>query len=183
MLVALLLAGCGGGSDDEPRPADGERDVVMVGDSLAVGTEPYLADLLGRDVETDAESGRLLEEGIDLVDDTGVDADDVLAISLFTNNGPTDVESLTDAVRSAANKASCVVWATISAPAIGGDTYDEANRALARLADELGDRMQLVDWAAHIRAYPEHMSYDDVHATPEGYRARARLYADAIRAC
>jgi lysophospholipase L1-like esterase len=43
--------------------------------------------------------------------------------------------------------------------------------------------LELVDWARAVQRDGSLMSADEVHASPAGYRARARMYAKAIRAC
>lgn len=191
VLLAVLLLGLAACGEDERAGVVTERDVddprgslVVVGDSLAVGAAPYLPDALARwSIRTNALGGRTLEEGMDILADQDVDDGDVVAISLFTNNNPADVASLVQAVRTSASRARCVVWSTIVAPGVGGTSFRTANAALRRLDAELGDRMELVRWDEHVAAVPDHLSYDEVHATEPGYRARARLYADAVERC
>ena len=76
----------------------------------------------------------------------------------------------------------CAVWATIARPPFNGRTYAAANAVLRRLDGELGDKLQLVPWAEQA-ARNGWLASDQVHATPEGYRQRARMYAAAARSC
>jgi hypothetical protein len=77
-----------------------------------------------------------------------------------------------------------VIWATIVRPRQGRHSYAPVNRLLTRLRRELADRMQLVPWARAVKAHPRWLARRDrVHATAEGYRARAQLYAQAARRC
>jgi hypothetical protein len=108
--------GSGGGGSTTSTLGTGARTLIMIGDSLAQGTEPLLPGLLsGWTVRTDARRGRPLAEGMGILRATSLGTDPVvLAFSLFTN-------------------------------------------------DDLAG--------------------DGVHATPDGYRARAALYAEAARSC
>ena len=156
----------------------------VVGDSLAVGTQAPLASALpGWSIGTDARTGRPLAEGMRIVRSLG--AAPVLAISLFTNDGPTSVAALQSAVRETIERQAhgCVIWATIVRPPLGGATYDRANAALERLAADNPGVMRLVPWARKVADHPEWLAPDGVHATPAGYAARAQLYADAARSC
>ncbi|HEV3002048.1 MAG TPA: hypothetical protein VGW75_15000 [Solirubrobacteraceae bacterium] len=81
-----------------------------------------------------------------------------------------------------AGRRGCAVWATIAAPAVGGRSFAPANAVLRRLDARLGRRLAVVRWAERA-ARSGWLSRDRVHATPAGYRARARLYASAVRSC
>jgi hypothetical protein len=171
-----------------PRSAGGPASrMAMVGDSLAVGTKAPLQSLLaGWQLTTDARTGRPLAEGMRVIRGLAADPPPVLAVSLFTNDGPTSVRALQDAVRETISMQAghgCVIWATIVRPPVGGRSYDGANAALARLADANPTVMRLVPWAQQVAAYPEWLAADGVHATPAGYTARAQLYASAARGC
>jgi hypothetical protein len=169
-----------------PATTSAASRLVMVGDSLAVGTKAPLASLLaGWDVTTDGRTNRPLAEGMRIIRALP-SAPPVLAVSLFTNDAPSSVTALEDAVRETiAMQAGhgCVIWATIVRPPVGGTSYDRANAALARLADANPTVMRLVPWAAQVAAHPEWLAGDGVHATPAGYTARAQLYAAAARSC
>ena len=158
----------------------------MVGDSLAVGTQPTLGGLLGGwTVTTDARTGRPLAEGMARIRALA-SRPPVLAVSLFTNDGPQNTSALRAAVEETLRLQGgqgCVVWATIVRPAVGGASYDRANAVLAELARTNPSRMRLVPWAQQVADHPEWLAPDGVHATAAGYAARAGLYADAARAC
>jgi hypothetical protein len=159
--------------------------VVVIGDSLAQGMQPYLpAALPGWKVSVNARIGRPLAEGMQIFNGTTVRPGTVYAFSLFTNDDPRSVAALDAAVRQSVSRGGCAVWATIVRPPVGGVGYDAANRDLRRLAAGLGGRLQLVDWAAAVAAHPQWVpGADGVHSDPEGYRNRAALYARAIQAC
>ncbi len=159
--------------------------VVVIGDSLAQGMQPYLpAALPGWRVSVDARIGRPLAEGMRIFAGTPIRSGTVYAFSLFTNDDPRSVAALDAAVRQSVQRGGCAVWATIVRPAVGGVSYDAANRDLRRLAASLGGRLQLVDWAAAVAAHPQWVpGSDGVHSNAEGYRNRAALYAQAIQGC
>jgi len=170
-----------------PRTSGGGRpaSVVVIGDSLAEGMKPYMAGALpGSKVSVDARIGRPLAEGMRIFSNTPVQPGAVYAFSLFTNDDPRSVGALEAAVRQSVRRGNCAVWSTIVRPPVGGVSYDNANRRLRQLAASSRGRVQLVDWAAAVAAHPEWVSgADRVHATAEGYRNRAALYARAIESC
>ena len=190
LLVALAAAGCGAAENPatvsvgDPRARPGEREVLVVGDSLADEIANLLpAALPGWHVRIDAEWGRPLAEGMRILADEPAPPA-ILAISLFTNDDPRNVGALEAAVRATARRpGGCAVWATIVAPDYAGASHDGANRLLHRLARDPALKLELVDWARAVQRDGALMSGDEVHASPAGYRARSRMYARAIRAC
>lgn len=172
LAVVAALAACGGG--DERRGS-----LVVVGDSLAVGTRELLpAELDGWDVRTDALEGRPLAAGMDVLSRTDVPSGAVLAFSLFTNDTPDRLPALETAVRRSA-ELGCSVWATITHPV---HDHRAVNARLVALDREL-DRVVVVRWAEAVAGRLALLRDDGVHGTAEGYRVRARLYADAARSC
>jgi hypothetical protein len=160
--------------------------MVLVGDSLAVGIQSPLTNALsGWSLSTNGRVSRPLAEGMGIVRGMS-ERPPVLAISLFTNDGPGAVDALRSAVRETITRQAghgCVVWATIVRPAVGGVTYARANQALVELAAENPAVMKLVPWAQQVEAHREWLASDGVHATPAGYSARAQMYAEAARSC
>jgi hypothetical protein len=163
--------------------------LIMIGDSLAEGTEPLLPGLLpGWTVRQDAKRSRPLSTGMQILAASSFRTPVVLAFSLFTNDDPRNVSTLESAVRASLDRAGrggCAVWATIVRPPYGGVSYAGANRRLEQLASApgLAGRLLIVPWAAAVRSNPGWLAPDGVHGTPDGYRARAQMYADAARAC
>ena len=162
------------------------RALVLIGDSLAEGIEPYLPGLLpGWSVRIDAKTSRPLATGMQILAATNVSGPAVLAFSLFTNDSPGNVSALESAVRTSLQRAGpngCAVWATIRRPPYNGVSYAAANRRLKQLAAS-NPRLRVVPWAETSRANPSWIAGDGVHATSTGYRARAQMYADAARSC
>ena len=160
--------------------------VVMIGDSLAEGTEPLLGPPMGTSVTTDARRGRPLAEGMAVLNRMALpDGPKTLAFSLFTNDSPANVAALESAVHASvarSGKGGCAIWATISRPAVRGVSYAAANARLNQLGAELG-RLRVVPWAETVAADPGLLGRDRVHATATGYRKRAELYAQAAASC
>jgi hypothetical protein len=158
--------------------------ILDLGDSLSVGTGPYLA-------------ARLREYRIDRIYDVGLHAYDaatlvarrraslpsVVVISAGTNDDPRIVFTFARAVSrvlSAAGRDRCVVWPTIARPVAVGTAYDGLNRALARHAAR-EPNLVLVDWVRMVRRHPRWLTDDGVHVSVTGYRARASAIAGKIR--
>lgn len=173
---------------DQPTAGGIPPRVLVVGDSLAVGTRDLLPTLLpGISVETDALTSRPLRAGMALLlarpRPTGRSA---VVLSLFTNDEPTAVGALRAAVQDSVDWVGpdgCAVWLTIVRPPLGGVSYAAANLALRRAAATSIGRLQVADWAGLIGRRPGLVARDGVHATPEGYRARATLIAEALTSC
>jgi lysophospholipase L1-like esterase len=166
-------------NDDESRAAR-TGAVFMVGDSLNVGLEPYLErELRGWDVSTDDVVGRGTDDGIAALEAQGAGLAPVVVVSLGTNDSQDDVDGFradVRRVRRIAGQRRCVIWATIWRH--GANTG--FNEVLADEAD--GRPLRVVLWDEMVAAHPEWLT-DGVHATPDGYEARARAIADAVRDC
>jgi len=167
-------------------PRAGAPRLVLVGDSLAEGVEPWLSSVLpGWAIAVDGETGRTLDAGMARVRALD-EVPTVLAVSLFTNDSPSRLPQLEAAVRETIARQAgrgCAVWATVVRPPDGGRSYAEVNAALRRLAGERPDVLRLVDWEAAVAANPALLGRDRVHATQAGYRQRAALFAQAAAEC
>ena len=173
-------------AEPAPRSEPLPHEVLVIGDSLAIGMADALrAALPGWQVRVDARIGRPLAEGMRILA-AQRDAPAIVAISLFTNDDPRATTQLARAVRETARRpGGCAVWATIARPPYEGVSYAAANAVLERLAADqrLAGSLRLVDWRSLVARVPSFIAGDGVHGTPAGYRARGRLYADAIKAC
>lgn len=182
-------SGSSGGNSAAPaapsRPAL-PRDVLVIGDSLALGIEqPLQAALPGWRVRVDGRIGRPLAEGMSILGRQS-SPPAILAFPLFTNDDPRNTRALEAAVRATAGRPrGCVVWSTVVRPPLNGVTYDAANALLRGLGNdpELARGLQLVDWAAEVAQSPSLLAGDGVHATPAGYGVLAQLFAAAIQSC
>ena len=103
-------------------------------------------------------------------------------ISLGTNDSRLSVDAFSAAIGDVlglAGTGRCVVWATIHRD---GEAYEPFNDAL-RDAASRNRNLRLVDWASMVRTHPGWLVSDGVHATPDGYRERAKAVVAAMRAC
>ena len=181
LAVALGVAVAVALSDDESHAAS-TGSMLMLGDSLNVGTETYLArELRGWTIETDDVVGRGSGDGIAALESRGSGVAPVVVVSLGTNDTQGDADGFRADVRrllATTGHGRCVIWATI--------WRDGANdRFNAVLADEAGANgaLRVIDWDEMVAGHPDWLSSDGVHATPEGYAARAKAIAAAARDC
>jgi lysophospholipase L1-like esterase len=168
---------------DEPATAASQGTVTLVGDSLNVGVEPYLAKAMpGWRLVINDRVGRSTPEGIAEIEAGRPVLSSHVVVSLGTNDPPgavtafrTEVARLLDLV--GANR--CVVWATIWRDGAPNDAFNTVLRA----AVEVNRRLRLVEWAEMVRAHPHWLAPDGLHGTEEGYRERARAIAEAAKGC
>jgi hypothetical protein len=129
LLLVLVLA----------APATAEalsRRLLVDGDSLAVGTAPYLPRELGRwKVIQSTSVSRHAYEGAGVMRAFGRRLPRVIHVSLGTNDDPRSVDAFRSAigdVMAVAGARRCVVWANIVRPAVAGASYAGYNRVLAQ---------------------------------------------------
>jgi hypothetical protein len=188
-LLALVAAGVAAESVAHPlgiarRPETHlvRGTVSLVGDSLNVGVEPYLEEeLAGWRIETDDVVGRSTETGVEHVRALGAALGRYLVVSLGTNDSRDGVDAFRAAVARVLEVAGgrCVVWATIHRD---GDAYAPFNDVL-RAAAAADHNLRLVEWTSMLDAHPDWLTADGVHATSDGYRARAAAIVTAMRGC
>lgn len=163
----------------------GPGSLLVVGDSLAVGASPHLAQALpGWRIEELARTSKPTAEGVAEVTQRSGRLPEVIAVSLGTNDDPSAVDTFQGQVLTVLDSAGqgCVVWANIVRPPYAGVSYAGYNRVLARLAATRSN-LRVVDWAGIVSANPSLLADDGVHATTAGYAARGRAYAQAVRSC
>jgi hypothetical protein len=165
-------------------PASAGASVLYVGDSLGVGTAPYLRSHLGSTgLEVDAEIGRPSGAGVDVLGSLIGPDHDVVVFDLGTNDDPAAPQTLAsdlDAAREIAGDR-CLVIATLNRPPLNGVPVDGLNRAVTSFAAH-DPNASLVDWHAAVASRPG-MLIDGVHADADGYALRAGLFAEAISSC
>ena len=74
-----------------------------------------------------------------------------------------------------------MVVATVARPPLNGVSADGLNDAIREFASA-APNVSVVDWEGAVAADPGLLT-DGVHATPDGYELRAKLFADAIGQC
>lgn len=174
-LVVLLPLGSPAGATEPPALLD-------LGDSLSVGTAPYLAlQLRGYRIEGYRAVGLRSQEAARRIGRSRP-LPRVLVVSAGTNDDPREITAFSESVssvRAAAGTARCVVWPTIARPPVGGAPYAGLNRVLSRAAAR-GSNLVLVDWVGMVRRNPGWLRSDRVHASSAGYGARAKAIARAV---
>jgi lysophospholipase L1-like esterase len=159
----------------------GADDVLVVGDSLAVGTKPFLPEMLGgRNVLTAAKSGITTPQGMDIVrKELRVVTPQVVVISLGSNDG-SDPRRFSDRLRRTMDLLpadACVIWSTIIRPPRKGE-YRGLNRVLHQ-AKRRDPRIVVVDWEHAVTGGAVFLR-DGLHADEAGYRYRSAMIADAV---
>jgi lysophospholipase L1-like esterase len=178
--LAVQAAGLPRGQALAAAPAN----VLDLGDSLGVGTAPYLRRALrGYRIRSIHDVGLHAYDAAALVARSRAELPRVLVVSAGTNDDPRIVSTFWRAVAeivAAAGPSRCVVWPTIVRPPAAGASYAGFNRVLARLARR-HPNLVLVDWARLVVRHPAWLAGDGVHASAAGYRARAAAIAAAVR--
>jgi len=167
-----------------PAPAAPPR-VLVVGDSLGVGLEPFLGSALAdRELEWDVRSGRTTPEGlVALRGAVRAGAPQTVVVSLGTNDGsdPRRFTSRLRRVLAAVPADACVVWPTVIRPPRKG-AYRALNRVLHAEARR-DPRLIVVDWDHAVLRGSVRLP-DGVHPDAAGFLYRSRMIADAVlRGC
>jgi hypothetical protein len=156
---------------------------TLVGDSMNVGTDPYLREALsGWRIDAHDRVGRTTAEGVEQLRALGGAVAPVVVVSLGTNDADgseDEFRALVGDVLRLAGPGRCVVWATIvrgGAPRAGfNDVLEEAAAAHRQL--------RLLDWAMLVEHDESLLAGDLVHGTPDGYVRRAEETARIARTC
>ena len=158
-----------------PSTAD---SVLVVGDSLEVGSAPHLREALGgTGVDVDAEPGRTSSQGVGVLAQRLRPEHEVVVFPLGTNDLNADAFAASLAAVGGLAGGRCVVVATI---ARRRPPASELNRVVASFAAQ--GEVQVADWRA-ASATPGVLGRDGTHATGAGYALRASLLAEAVRGC
>jgi hypothetical protein len=178
VLVALAVAAA-------PALAQGGGGVIVVGDSLEVGTSPYLGRYLpGVPLTVDAVESRPSGDAVQALRDGLRASHSVIVFDAGVNDDPAQPGVLAGDLEAVDRLAGgrCVVVATVSRPPYNGVGPEGLNGAISSFAGSRPNT-QLVDWRAAALANPGLINSDGVHPTPAGYQLRARLIARGISAC
>ena len=171
------------------RPVEVARadaaQVLILGDSLAVGMQDFLAEMItDREVTFDVGNGWTTPRGMQrLRIDLQRYAPQSVVVSLGTNDGahPGVFKDRVRRVLDTIGANTCIVWLTIVRPPRKGP-YEGMNRVLRDAARE-DSRLQLINWDRMVHKGTVAMR-DGVHPTVEGYRFRAWVTKAAVeRGC
>ena len=176
-----------GGEDVEPYvtgPGEGSPEVVppppltegtgamyAVGDSVLLGTEPYLrSTLAGWDVRLDARVSRGVPEGFQLVRMNEDRIGDVLVLVLGHNYGGPGFTGWLDGLLGELDDVQRIVLVTV---AEWSPAQREVNAAIRRSPED-HPNVVVADWAAVLAANPQFLR-DHVHPSRSGATALANL--------
>jgi hypothetical protein len=150
------------------------QDVFVVGDSLTVGTEPYLPQRF----TVNAKVGRTTSKSVDIVKDVRAQNADAWIVALGTNDY-TDPEGFRVAAKAIVKAADDrpVTWVNIhvrNAP----QKNKKINTIIASL-DDNNANVTVADfdaWTQSVKKPDRMFAKDGIHLTDEGYNERAKLY-------
>jgi hypothetical protein len=166
-------------------PAAAAPSLLHVGDSLAVGSDPPLRQLLPAwAITSDVLKNRTTAVGVAIID-RQPSLPGALVVELGTNDSPDQSAQFAGYVRHVLQLAGpdrCVVWVNIHRPPYNGISYAGFNRALDQIA-ATSDNLAVVDWNGMVNSGQAQVAGDGVHATPAGYVARATAIAHALQGC
>jgi dienelactone hydrolase len=157
--------------------------VLVVGDSLVIGTTPYLKGAVDESVTSDGRIGRPSGEAVSVLR-SKFSGQRVVVFDAGVNDDPSQPGRLSSDLAAARSLTGsrCLVVSTMSRPPYRGVSVDGLNRAVRSFASS-SPAVQLVDWRAAALANPRLINSDGVHPTAAGYRLRAGLFAQAIASC
>lgn len=171
------------------QPAKGKRrarnpiaarvPILVIGDSLQVGTGPHLVARLGERVKVFARRGRPSSVGLEVLRAKLRDRYGVVVFDLGSNDDHLRPKILARNMRAARRLITprrCMVIATVNP-----DRREPLNRVIRRIAER--KNVVLFDWQRLTKRRPELLTEDRVHATPDGYAVRARQLLRKIRTC
>jgi lysophospholipase L1-like esterase len=170
-----------------PRAVAVPHRVFVVGDSLTVGTQPWLRAAMHRHgwslAGVDARVGRPVSEGLAVLRAHRASLPPVVLVALGTNNlGATqqDVRSWLRSTRQIVGSRP-VVWVNlclndVQQPRLRG--FRAINAALLRYAPRFG--IKVADWCGYASRHGVTNGPDGIHYGPDAYRVRARFYALAL---
>jgi len=167
------------------EPAAAAPSLLHVGDSLGVGSDPPLRQLLPAwAITSDVLKNRTTAVGVAIID-RQPSLPDTLVVELGTNDSPDQSARFAGSVRHVLQLAGpdrCVVWVNIHRPPYNGVSYAGFNRVLDQIA-ATSDNLAVVDWNGMVNSGRAQVAGDGVHATPAGYEARATAIAHALEGC
>jgi hypothetical protein len=177
MVLALLVAPQAG--------ASGSGEALVVGDSLADLTSPYLKRYLPRvPLRINAVGGYNTYQIFDLFQESYDPSQSVIVFDAGTNDNPAYPEILAENLEAVAAAIGdrCMVVPTMHGFTVNGIGNDGKNRVAAEFA-ALRPGTQTPDWAGTVALHPELVQSDGLHPTSEGADYRAGLIAQGVRGC
>jgi peptidoglycan/LPS O-acetylase OafA/YrhL len=161
---------------DRPPVYDWPR-IVALGDSVMIGARDRLAGRLGPGFSMSAEVGRQADEFVAIVERLrrAGHRPEAMVIQMG-NNGPLYGEAMA-AIQKATADIGELFLINDHAPV---SWIDESNRAIAEAGRDW-PHTTVIGWKSFADAHPE-LLWDDIHLTPAGAGAYARMVSRAVRA-
>jgi hypothetical protein len=160
--------------------------VLVVGDSLAELSSPYLDDLLGPEVELtiNAVGGSNSYEILDLFEESYDPSQSVIVFDAGTNDNPNYPSIMEENLAAVANQVGdrCIVVPTVHGFTVEGTDNHGKNAVIHNFAASRPGT-QVPDWATIANTRADLMQSDGLHPTEEGAQYRAQLIAEGIRGC
>lgn len=181
VLVAALAAPPAHAAQEEPLPQE-EQDVLVVGDSLAVGMRPWIGTAIeARPVRYSVRGGIGTPVGVKrLREALEVSLPTTVVLSLGTNDGPDPlrfnqrVQRILELVPADA----CVVWPSIHRAKRKGP-FRQLNRVLRDIASR-DRRITIIPWDRMIDRGTARLP-DGVHPDDAGYQLLGAKVSQAVR--
>ncbi|HEY5941808.1 MAG TPA: hypothetical protein VIT89_02965 [Solirubrobacterales bacterium] len=180
VLAVALLCLCAA-----PAPARSAPRVLVVGDSLADLTSPYLSRYLpGTELTINAVGGSNSYQIFDLFQESYDPSLDVVVFDAGTNDNPEYPEILAGNLAKVAETVGdrCMVVPTVHGFTVNGVDNTGKNRVVAEFAASRPGT-QVPDWARTVATHPELMQADNLHPIEEGADYRAQLIAQGVEGC
>lgn len=168
-----------------PSAVSSGGGALVVGDSLEVLTIPYLKRYLpGVPLTTNAGGGYNSYQIFDLFEQSYDPSQSVIVFDAGTNDNPAYPQILAENLTKVSERIGdrCLVVPTIHGLIVNGIGNEGKNRVVREFAASRPGT-QVPEWAGFVAAHPELMQADDLHPTPEGADARARLIAQGVEGC
>ena len=177
-VVVVLATG-----EEEDAAADDTGALTLVGDSLNVGTDPWLREELPRwDIDSQDRVGRTTTEGIEVLRDRGGALAPVVVVSLGTNDPDGTEAEFRQLVDEAVEDRRARPVPRLGDRRSRGEERSGFNEVLRDAASAHGN-VRLVEWASLVAESPGLLEFDLVHGTPDGYARRAAETARIVRTC
>lgn len=168
-----------------PAPARSAPHVLVVGDSLAELTSPYLSRYLpGVELTVNPGGGFNSYQIFDLFQESYDPSVDVVVFDAGTNDNPEYPEILAGNLAKVAEIVGdrCMVVPTVHGFTVNGVDNTGKNRVVAEFAASRPGT-QVPDWQRAVFAHPELMQADNLHPIEEGADYRAQLIAQGVEGC
>jgi hypothetical protein len=174
-----------GAAPTAPQSPNGPRRIVIIGDSISVGTkEEYPLAMPNDDVEVIATFGIRLGPQRPEITKAVAERPDVLVIELGTNDVPSYTPEFLDEIDDVLDETDdlpCVLWVNTFVSNFATNA-EAVNDHLAEAAED-HDNLQIVDWFTLANDDPSLLSPDGLHPSDDGQGVLALAVASSASHC